>query len=98
MSLTNFEKETIIIFNEAEPTARIETFDSRIIREAEKAATRSAAVVREERSENKHGVYTMPKTYIKIRAPLSISDETRERRSKQCQSFRVNAIKTNNKL
>ena len=68
MSLTNFEKETIIIFNEAEPTARIETFNSRIIREAEKAAARSADVVREERRENKHGAYTMPKTYIKIRA------------------------------
>lgn len=85
--MTNQEKETIILFNEAEPTARIETFNGRIIREAEKASTRSEDVVCEERADS-YGVYTMPKTYIKIRAPRPLSEAQLESSLKSAQKAR----------
>ena len=31
MSLTNLEKETIIVFNEAEDSANVETFSARLL-------------------------------------------------------------------
>ena len=31
MSLTNLEKETIIVFNEAEDSAAVETFNARLL-------------------------------------------------------------------
>ena len=97
MSLTRHEKETIILFNEEEPTARVETFNGRIIREAEKAATKSSDVICEERSEG-YGVYTLPKTFVKIRGTQNISDEVRKRMSEHCKSIGANAIKTHNKV
>ena len=60
---------------EKENLARVETFNGRIIREAEKAATRSTDVICEERSEG-YGVYTLPKTFVKIRGPIALSEET----------------------
>lgn len=73
MNLSRHEQETVILFNEEEPNARIETFNGRIIRETEKAAKNCAEIVCEERK-NGYGVYRVPKKLIKIHAPRVLSE------------------------
>lgn len=74
MSLTNLEKETIILFNEAEPTASIQIHNPRLRRRLEQihAARPSEVAI------DYNGDYLIPKSWIKIN-PKRILTE------KQCQ-------------
>lgn len=76
-NLTRYEKETIILFNEEETTARIETFNGRILRQLEKAAKSCDDVICEERHDD-YGVYTLPKKLIKIHTPRIVSEEEKK--------------------
>ena len=67
MHLTNLEKETIILFNEAEDTAEVETFNARLLGQLRKVENCEGVVCKE--SEKGYGVYIVPKTMIKIHAP-----------------------------
>ena len=75
MKLSNYEKETIILFNEDEPTARVETFNGRLIRELKKIEG-CDGVNCEEKADG-YAVYTIPKKLVKIRTPRQLSDEER---------------------
>lgn len=79
MSLTNLEKETIILFNEGEGEARIETFNARLLGQLRKIE--KCEGVRCEESKKGYGVYIVPKTMIKIIAPQRrpvLTDEQRK--------------------
>lgn len=78
MHLTNLEKETIILFNEAEDTAEIETFNARLLGQLRKVENCEGVVCKE--SEKGYGVYIVPKTMINIKAPkkINMSKEQRE--------------------
>lgn len=80
MNLSRYEQETIILFNEEEAKARVETFNGRIIREIEKAAKNCAEIVCETRSKG-YGVYELPKKLIKVHAPRILSEEEKTRLS-----------------
>lgn len=69
MALTNLEKETIILFNEAEPEAEIFTYNGRMLRELEKLVDERPAEV-QHISDNGAGgsTYRFPKKWVKIRA------------------------------
>jgi len=71
MSLSREEQETIIIFNQADDTASIETFNGPIIRACQKYGAEP-----EIDSWGAHK-FTVPKSWVKIRGPREMSDEAR---------------------
>ena len=73
--LTMQERETVILFNEADGTAEIETFNPRLLRQLRKVSTSDGVICEEERPG--YGAYIIPKTMIKIQAPRTISEELR---------------------
>ena len=91
--LTRYEKETIILFNEEEATARVETFNGRLLRQLEKAANACEEVICEERHDD-YGVYILPKKLITIHTPMRLSDEARAKLSERAKTLRVERLKT----
>ena len=79
-TLTNYEKETIILFNEEEATARIETFNGRLLRECEKAQKNCPEIICEEKTDG-YGVYIVPKKLVKIHTPRILSETEKKRMS-----------------
>ena len=90
--LSRYEQETIILFNEEESTARIETFNSRIIREVEKAQKNCPEIICEERREG-YGCYILPKKLIKIHTPRIISEEEKAMRTEIVRNARKKRTK-----
>lgn len=80
MTLPRYEKETIILFNEEEDTARVETFNGRLLSQLEKAGKACDDVICEERHDD-YGVYTLPKKLVKIHTPRIVSEEERSMRA-----------------
>lgn len=76
MRLTNEEKETIILFNEADNTATVETFQGKIIRRMEKEGVKPV-------KEDSYGMkrYIVPKSWVKVYPPRKVvlSDEAKEK-------------------
>ena len=73
--LTNAEKETIIIFDEAEKLARIETFNGRLIRRLDDLAG-SREDCRKVSGPDGYGAYKFefPAKWLKINAPREMSE------------------------
>ena len=70
--LTKYDKETSIIYNNAEPNAEIFTYDRKLINKLKKKGV-------DVREVNNDGSVecTIPKTWIKISTPRNISAENR---------------------
>lgn len=77
MKLTSEEKETIIVFNECDKTAEIETFNKSLIKQIQKAREMYPEQVRIEAVDEEAYVIELPKKWIKVRAPRIITDEQR---------------------
>ena len=97
VKLTNFDKETIICFNEAEPQARVCTYNGRMIRDLAKLAEDRPVDVKFI-SENGSGGYTyaVPKKWVKIRASRILSEEARAAATEKLR--RANAKRTESNL
>lgn len=78
MKLINVERETVILFNEAEPTASVYTCNERIRRRLEELAEKGVEGINFVRSDDYSVTYTVPKKLIKISAPRQVSKEQRE--------------------
>lgn len=65
--LTLRERETVILFNEADGTAEIETFNAKILRQLRKVAGAEGVTVEDDQPG--YGAYIIPKTMIRIQAP-----------------------------
>ena len=76
--LTRTEKETVILFNEEDGTAAIETFNPRLLRQLRKVSTSDGVICEEERPG--YGAYIIPKTMIKIYAPPPKRELTEEQK------------------
>lgn len=87
MNLSNTEKETVIIFNEAEDTAQIETFNARLLRQLHNVAECDGVELVEEGKG--YGCYKLPKTMIKIHAPKrnTMTDEQRAAKSEMMKAY-----------
>ncbi len=88
MKLTNLEKESIFIFNEAEPVACVSVKTNSRLRRRLEQLHRDRP---DEVSVDDHGDYLIPKTWIKInpkheRAPLT--EEQRQTRARQLELAR----------
>lgn len=78
MKLINVERETVILFNEAEPTASVYTCNGRIRRRLEELAEKGVEGINFVRSDDYSVTYTVPKKLIKISAPRQVSKEQHE--------------------
>lgn len=77
--MTNAERETIIVFNEAGGTADVETYSSRLIKIILKVAEERDEVtnlVYDE--EERHLRCTLPKKWVKIRPGRILTEEQRQ--------------------
>ena len=78
MKLTNVERETVILFNEAEPTASVYTCNGRIRRRLEELAEKGIEGINFVRSDNYSVTYTIPKKWVKINAQRKVSEKQKE--------------------
>lgn len=76
MALTNHERETIIIFNEADDMATVDTCNRGWINKLDKLVASNPKIV-EGRTDEHSKRYLLPKSWVKVRAPREISDEER---------------------
>ena len=76
MKLSKLEQETIIIFNEQEDTATIDTCNRAVIRQLDDLRQKSSSVVCVSEDEYGKG-YTFPKKWVKVRTPRQYSEEQR---------------------
>lgn len=78
MKLTRAEQETIITFNEADSTAEVFTYNSRMQRTlARLAGTRPGEVTHIKTSPEGGTTYTTPKGWVKIKPPRVQSEAQR---------------------
>lgn len=78
MYLSNQERETIILFNEAEPDAQVYTCNGRIRRKLEELAEKGIEGVSFVKADDYSVTYTVPKKLVKISVPRQVSKEQRE--------------------
>lgn len=76
MTLTNQERETIIVFNEADDSAIVDTCNRAWINKLDKLVSCNSKIV-EDRTDEFGKRYIMPKSWIKVRAPREISEQER---------------------
>ena len=77
MKLTPYERETIILYNEAESIASVYTHDHRLIEKLKRLHAKFPDQIYPERKEHPGAVsYIVPKRCVGIRAPYS--DERRK--------------------
>lgn len=85
MKLTPAERETIILFSDADDTASVYTFDRRLIKKLDLLCRKCPDEVHEERCFG-HGAknYIVPKSCVSIREPVSKARrEAASRRAKE---------------
>lgn len=87
MSVSRYEQETIITFNEAEGMANVYTFNNKLIRRMDELCEKHTqfSVIR-------RGIgwaeYSCPKKYVTIRSPRLISEEQRAEAAKRLSAYR----------
>ena len=79
MGLSNYEKESIFLFNEADKTAEIYTHNPALKKQLSELCVSHPEQVRQE-PENKYGgqIFVLPKKWIKIRPPRVLSQAQKE--------------------
>jgi hypothetical protein len=80
MRLTKPEQETVILFNEAENTATIDTCNSALIRQLDNLSEKHT-VITETRKDQYSKAYIIPKSWVKIRSPRQLSEQQRRKLS-----------------
>ncbi|HRS64338.1 MAG TPA: immunoglobulin [Spirochaetia bacterium] len=72
MKLSKYEQETIILYNEEEPTANVYTHDPKLIDKLKRISKKCPGKVYPEQKEHPGAVsYTVPKSCVSIREPYS---------------------------
>ena len=80
MSLSRYEKETIINYNETDGPASVYTFNAALQRKLDKLAQTSPNEVKcVNCSPEKCKEYLVPKNWVKVSPPRKFSDSTREK-------------------
>lgn len=80
--LTLLEKETIILWNQAENTVTIDTFDVNLINKLNRAKAKAPNLFRVDQPDKHGAVYAeVPKEFFRITVATPLSEETREKLS-----------------
>lgn len=77
MSVTRYEQETIINYNQEEKTASVYTHDPSLMRKLD-TAIENGETVTLKREGDGWKEYEIPKKFVKVRFPRKLSDEQRE--------------------
>lgn len=90
MRLTPYEQETIISFNEGEPTASVYTHNRALINKLHKLAEEHPEACRliKESHEGRGKEYLIPKRWIRIHPPRKTSPLTDEQKAAVAERFR----------
>ena len=94
MNLSKYEQETIILFNEAEKTATIETCNKGLQNRLDGFCSKSPDIYRTNSTEP-FKKYVCPKRWVKVRMPRQLSDEQRQKlKERACANLqRANAAR-----
>ena len=76
-ALTNYERETVINFNNDEPTATFYTCNKAWIRKMDALCSKTTEIIVKKQDEFSK-TYIIPKTWIKVRIPRQLSEEKRK--------------------
>ena len=78
MNLSNYEKETEILYNQEESTAIVATWHKALINKLAKIAVENDAIICK-RNEGEYAEYIIPKSWVKISPPpkRNLTDEQR---------------------
>lgn len=87
MSVTRYEQETIINYNQEEKTANIYTHDPSLMRKLD-AALENGETITVKREGDGWREYELPKKFIKVRFPRKLSDEQRQEMAERMKSMR----------
>lgn len=82
--LTKLEQETIILFNEAEPTAEVYTYNDRLINKLDKLCEAYPDVCKiidtnQRNLNSKPKTYNLSKKLIRVKNPRLLSTESKEK-------------------
>lgn len=88
MELSKYEKETIIVFNEAEKTASVNTYNQSLIRQLREYNKKSPTNYVINKDGEQYIECTVPKSMIKIKYPRNFSDEQRAKMSERMRAIR----------
>lgn len=88
MYLSNQERETIILFNEAEPDAQVYTCNGRLRRRLEELAEKGIEGVSFIKADDYSVTYTVPKKLVKINAPRLPRPMSEEQKEKARQNIK----------
>lgn len=85
MTLSNYERETIILYNQEGPNAICNTYDRSLIRRLDALARENEAIT-VLREGDGWKEYQFPKKWVKVRAPRKLSDEQRQELAERMKS------------
>ncbi len=95
MELTKLERETVVTFNEAEPTAAVYTHNPPLIRRLKKLAVEKPKECSLAKVSHEGLAYdfTVPKAWVKVSPPrkLNLTDEERQKISQRLNTGREKA-------
>lgn len=83
MSMTRFEQETIVNFNEKESMATIYTYNNAWIKKLRKLSSERSAECKFIKEQCGGYSFTVPKSWIKIRPRQILTDEEKQERAKR---------------
>ena len=81
--LLKMEQETIILFNIAEPNAKVYTRDKTVMRKLDALVAEFPEIYKCIKVTDIDKTYSMPKKYVSYRKPRRISEDVRKRRREQ---------------
>ena len=89
MAISKYERETVIVFNEEEDFAIVETFNTSMRKKLNKLSKEYPNDFRNIKSDESIGcsTYEIPKKYIRIGSPRNVSDKQREAMSKRAKEY-----------
>lgn len=85
MTLSAYEQETIINYNQADQTASVYTYDTKLIRQLDELALKHKEITLVRQGE-KMREYNIPKRWVKVRAPKELSEETRAKMAERARA------------
>lgn len=78
MKLTKYEKETVILFNDAEETAEVYTCNNALIRRLD-VFSQNNVLVNLIKEDEFSKTYNLPKKWVKVQKPRFYTEETRQK-------------------
>ena len=82
MSVSKIEQETVILFNEAEPTASVYTYNGALKRKLSGLCEARPTEARQIKDDERGGLtFEVPKRWIKVNASIVLTEEQRQART-----------------